>query len=118
MAKNEISETIAEREIIKLKPRSIYSLLKKIKASKIYHKYISVEMDQFKIQWTKPPEFQSDSYLYEKISQLDEADQFLTRDLFSDLRGNILQFSSKYMVWHCRSFLKPLLEVWGWHLKM
>ena len=74
LAKNDISEIIAERDIIKLKPRSVYSLLKKLKASKVCHKYVTVEMDQFKIQWSKPPEFQSDSYLYEKISQLDEAD--------------------------------------------
>jgi hypothetical protein len=57
VAKNDISETIHEREIIKLKPKSVYSLLKKIKASKVYKKYLTVDMDKFRIQWCKPKEF-------------------------------------------------------------
>ena len=58
IAKNDIAETIAERELTKLKPQTTYNLVKKIKASKIYEKFLVCEMEQFKIQWSKVSELQ------------------------------------------------------------
>lgn len=49
VVKNDIVETATERDILKLKPRAIYNLTKKLKSSKIYQKYFVIEMDKYKI---------------------------------------------------------------------
>jgi len=42
VAKNDIAETIKERDIFKLKPKTNFNLLRKIKNSEIYSKYLSI----------------------------------------------------------------------------
>ena len=34
--------------------------------------------------------------------------------IFDELKGSIFQFSFDYMALNARSFMKPILEVWGW----
>lgn len=55
--KNDIADTIAQRELVKLKTKSVYNLIKKMKAARIYQKYLTVELQQFRIFWSKPLEF-------------------------------------------------------------
>ena len=54
VAKNDVVETTAEREVVKLKPLIANSLMKQIKASGIYKKQMSFEVEKFVIQWQKP----------------------------------------------------------------
>ena len=75
-------------------------------------------MEKFRIGWSKPAQFQTKESLYEHIRQLDEAEEHLQMSIFDDFKGSIFQFSSDYMALHARSFMKPILEVWGWSLNL
>lgn len=68
VAKNYIAESCAERDILKLKPKSIFSLLKKLKHKQAFSKFVTVELHDFQIQWSKPPEFQSTDALYDRVA--------------------------------------------------
>jgi hypothetical protein len=56
--------------------------------------------------------------VFERIKQLDEADQYLKNDQFEFLRGAVNSYTFKYMAWHARHMIKPVIEMWGFDFKM
>ncbi len=68
VTKNYIAESSAERDIVKLKPKAIYNLLKKLKQKQSFSKFVIVDLHNFEIQWSKPPEFQSDTTLFDRMA--------------------------------------------------
>ena len=59
ISKNDIAETVAERDIVKLKPRTVYSLIRKIKQTGVYKKFIICGLEKFRIGFNKPSKFLS-----------------------------------------------------------
>jgi hypothetical protein len=57
VAKNDISETIKERDIYRLKQKSTFNLLKKIKQSQIYGKSLLIELEKYSFSYSKPAEY-------------------------------------------------------------
>jgi len=93
------------------------NLIKKLKMFGVYDKYLVWDIVNFKQSYKIPAEFLNPDTIYEKIRSLDEADQFLSRNLFEHLKGAVHSYQFEYWAWHSRSFYKPLFEFWNFSMQ-
>lgn len=118
MNKNEIVESLADRGIFACKQNVILNLIKKLKMFNVYQDYLEFKVQNYKQTYEIPFKYLNQDLVFERILDLDEADLFVKRDLFAQLKGVVHSVSIDYWAWHARSFFKPILEFWDFNVRV
>ena len=91
----------------------LYQTLKKLKSHHVFGNCLTIDLLNAQFTFKVPKKFLKSENLFEKIRMLDEADMYLTPDLFEQIKGKEVLLKAGYCGFGGRSFHKPVLELFN-----